>query len=260
MDSRINGFNGERNYKYSKTPNRGVARVNVQLSKLDDRISIVNKIKDDGSESKDVMKNESQDDNSFNMLDLSKYTQILESNSTERSELVKNMINKEKRKISTKIIPAISKPSQIRIDKNHKFGKKHRFKPLEKLEEKHLQEDDSIDSIDLSNSYGPTYIEETHIKPIEYFSSPDKPPPTSNNASPIKRQYDILTIDKSLTEHIRNPQTQRHTPNHTFDSSTAKYMPITPKANNSRISRKRPVATQPKRGDTRNKHSLGLPI
>lgn len=156
----------------------------------------------------------------------------------------------------TKIKPTTSKVAEIHIDKNHKFGKKQRFKPLEKLEEKHLQEDDSIDSIELSISYGPTYMEEVQIQPNDDFSSPEIPHQSSN-----KKQYQDLFIDEKSIKPPKIPQTQRHSPKRTFDSPSPKFIkPITPKAKNPNDAYKRPVATQPKRGEANNKHSLGFAV
>lgn len=50
------------------------------------------------------------------------------------------------------------KISDIRIDKSGKFTQKQRFNPLQKLQEKKLLDDDSMDSIEFSMSYGPTQV------------------------------------------------------------------------------------------------------
>lgn len=71
--------------------------------------------------------------------------------------------------------------AQIHINKNSQFGRKQRFKPLQKLEEKYLQDDDSIDSQDLSVNYGPLKYEEAEQNPGDEISSEEE-----YNNSPTK--------------------------------------------------------------------------
>ena len=70
--------------------------------------------------------------------------------------------------------------AQIHINKNSQFGRKQRFKPLQKLEEKYLQDDDSIDSQDFSVNYGPLKYEEAEKNPGDEISSEEEynNPPT----------------------------------------------------------------------------------
>ena len=118
--------------------------------------------------------------------------------------------------INNKYKRANYKNTQIRIDKNNQFGKKQRFKPLEKLEEKHLQEDDSLDSLDLSMNYGPAKVEEANLSPIENMSSDEKPSQMEYPRSNSKKRYSDL--DKGHGNAIYNDKimTQRHSPKNVF--------------------------------------------
>lgn len=81
MDNQTDEFNGERNYKYAHTPSRGVAHLNVQLSKHDESITILNKDRMKQSNGRAVEKKENQNDRSFDKLDSAKYNMILDPDS-----------------------------------------------------------------------------------------------------------------------------------------------------------------------------------
>lgn len=79
---------------------------------------------------------------------------VLQKHQTTKTQAISKRPNVNKQNLSK------TNGNEIIINKNSKSGLKHRFRPLEKLMEKNLADEDDIDSIDLSISYGPTQFVE----------------------------------------------------------------------------------------------------
>jgi hypothetical protein len=120
-------------------------------------------------------------------------------------EVVKKPIIQSKSKSSNDIKTHKRKPSKVThiiIDKN--AGKIHKFRPLEKLEEKKLNEEDSMDSIDLSLSYGPAHFEEEHLIFNDGHSTDEKQNKRSNiKATDSSKRYDEPSLDDSRDEILK---------------------------------------------------------
>lgn len=120
-------------------------------------------------------------------------------------EVIKKPILKSKNKSSNDIKNHKRKPSKVThivIDKN--AGKIHKFRPLEKLEEKKLNEEDSMDSIDLSLSYGPAHFEEEQLIFNDDNSTDEKHNKFSNiKANDSSKRYDEPSLDDSRDEILK---------------------------------------------------------
>lgn len=144
------------------------------------------------------------------------------------------------------------------------MANKQRFKPLEKLEEKHLQEDDDIESLDLSINFGPATFEEAERNPVECSSSGEKSVRKLQGRSSSKKRYMPVHTDSNSgqIDHIQNiPKTQRITPKKNFSKSSIKKRRRTPDLgkNSSSKSRKNTILQQ-KPSSLQKKHSLGFPV
>lgn len=149
---------------------------------------------------------------------------------------------------------------EILIDKSRKFGNKQRFKPLEKLQEKHLQEDD-VDSVDLSVNFGPTGFEEAERESEGSSNEGEKPKQGHLRKSSSFKRYNIPPdeINTDIVQEV--PATQRMTPKKTLSKGSMKKRMRTPDLENSPSKKyKRNLASQAKRNNFQKKHSLGFPV
>ncbi|CAI2361606.1 unnamed protein product [Moneuplotes crassus] len=151
-----------------------------------------------------------------------------------------------------------SKP-QILIDKNKKFGKKQRFKPLEKLERKHLQEDDPVESLDMSINFGPVTFDEAVRDPDEAFSSDEKSGGHFKEAINAHKQSDG-EVDSSDDQIQNLPITHKMTPKKNLSKSNLKKRRRTPDlSKNCSCKSQRNNDVTPPVERLQKKYSLGIP-
>ena len=135
---------------------------------------------------------------------------------------------------------------------------------MKKLENKGLHEEDSIDSIDLSLSYGPAHYEEDNRNAKDNYSHDSRSQKaTSFRRNDSRKRYEEYNSEDEISKLMieqTNFSKNKHSPHKNTHISPRKQAAQLAKGPKKKITRQRSDNTQGNKYIKKNDHSLGFPI